>query len=523
MNRAFRISFSLKNTYRVNNIIHALKQIPLINRLLPQTLYRSEELKILGNVLAGLWEIATIFAGKFLYYVFMIFLMGSIYEQMPSEQVFLHILVCLTAIGAFMNTAIFNPTKDKYYAMILLGMDARAYTISNYIYAILKVIVGTIPSALLFGWMMEVPVGICLLVPFAVAGAKMAVAASYLRDYEKRGVAHNENQLGRYEWLVVGVLMAAAYGLPAVGFVIPFTVSIGIMILAVAAGLLSLRKILGFHEYRDVYQQILISSMNQMDAAREKVKNQTKESILADTRITSNRKGFEYLNELFIKRHQKILWKSSKRIAMISLMIVAMGLLGCYMQPKFGEKINVLLMTFLPYFVFIMYMINRGTIFTQALFMNCDCSLLTYPFYKKPDMILRFFAIRLREIIKVNLLPAVVIGGGLAILLFASGGTENPMNYVVIVVSILSMSIFFSVHYLTLYYLLQPYTEGAEMKSGTYRVIMMATYIVCWLMMQQRLPTLVFGAVCILFCVLYCIAACILVYRMAPRTFRIRT
>ena len=33
------------------------------------------------------------------------------------------------------------------------------------------------------------------------------------------------------------------------------------------------------------------------------------------------------------------------------------------------------------------------------------------------------------------------------------------------------MSMFFSVHYLTIYYLLQPYNAGTEMKSGTYRIV----------------------------------------------------
>ena len=41
--------------------------------------------------------------------------------------------------------------------------------------------------------------------------------------------------------------------------------------------------------------------------------------------------------------------------------------------------------------------------------------------------------------------------------------------------------------------------------------------------MQVRLPILVFGLACIAFCVIYCAVACVLVYRMAPRTFRLRT
>lgn len=150
-------------------------------------------------------------------------------------------------------------------------------------------------------------------------------------------------------------------------------------------------------------------------------------------------------------------------------------------------------------------------------------SLLTYSFYKQPGFILKLFRIRLREIMKINVVPALVIGAGLPLLLYASGGTDNPLNYIVLFVSILSMSLFFSIHYLTIYYLLQPYNAGSEMKSGTYQIIMSVTYFVCFVMMQVQMPILVFGIACIIFCILYSIVACILVYRLASKTFRLRT
>ena len=106
---------------------------------------------------------------------------------------------------------------------------------------------------------------------------------------------------------------------------------------------------------------------------------------------------------------------------------------------------------------------------------------------------------------------------------YVSGGTDNPLNYVVLVVTILAMSAFFSIHYLTVYYLLQPYTAGTEMKSGTYRIVMVLTYVVCYAMINVRMPILMFGAMCIAFCVAYSIVASILVYKFAPRTFRLRT
>ena len=123
---------------------------------------------------------------------------------------------------------------------------------------------------------------------------------------------------------------------------------------------------------------------------------------------------------------------------------------------------------------------------------------------------------------KVNVLPAVVIGTGLCVILYAAGGTDNLLNYLVLFVSILCMSLFFSIHYLTIYYLLQPYNAGTEMKSGMYQVIMSVTYLICFLLMQVRMPILVFGIACIAFCVVYSIVACVLVYRFAPKTFRLR-
>lgn len=81
----------------------------------------------------------------------------------------------------------------------------------------------------------------------------------------------------------------------------------------------------------------------------------------------------------------------------------------------------------------------------------------------------------------------------------------------------------FSIHYLTIYYLLQPYNAGTELKSGTYRIVLSVTYVVCFALMRLRMPIMIFGIMTIVFCVLYSIVASILVYRLAPKTFRLRT
>ncbi|NCB92738.1 MAG: hypothetical protein EOM40_09260 [Clostridia bacterium] len=517
-----RISFALKNTYRVNTILYSLKQVPIIKRVLPDTLYQVKELKILANVISVIWETASAFLGKLLYMLLMIVGAAKLYENTSGEDIFLHILLFLTLIGVFANTYMLNPSRDKYYAMILMRMNAKEYTIVNYGYDILKIVIGFLPFSLIFGMGSHLPVWVCLLIPFSIAGMKITYAALSLIKYERTHKTTSENQIGKLGWFLIGVLLACAYGLPAAGIYVPSQICLVIMGLAVLTGGFAIRTILKFDRYREMYQEILTQSMTQMDDAKELTKQMSQKGISSDVIITSKKTGLEYFNEIFIKRHKKILWKSANKVAIVSLIVVLAAMLLFYLMPAIKEDTNEVLMTFLPYFVFVMYMINRGTRFTSALFMNCDHSMLTYAVYKQPKFVLKLFAIRLREIIKINLLPAVVIGVGLAAILYVSGGTENPLNYLVLVVSILCMSVFFSVHYLTIYYLLQPYNAGTEIKSGTYKIITSGTYIVCYLMMQVRMSTLVFGCMTIIFSVVYCIVACILVYRVAPKTFKLR-
>lgn len=522
MIKTLKVSFSLKNTYRVNGILFSLRQIPLLKNVLPSSLYRVRGLKIFANILSVIWEILSIFLGKLLYFLILVCGIGSFYEGLPESQVFLHILLFLTVIGSFVNTNLFNPSKDKYYAMFLLRMDAREYTLVNYIYSLLKVLSGFMPFTIFFGGCSGVPLWFCILLPCCIAGMKLFVAAVSLWDYERRGIGYNENKLSRYVWGGIALLLGLAYGLPVLGFCLPELVLMSVFLVCIPLGIAGLWKVLTFRDYRAVNQELLAGLTNQMDTQAQLIKKANEQKISADTAITSNRKGVEYLNELFIKRHKKILWNSTRKISYICIFLIIGIQTVMYIEPWIKPRINGMIMTWLPYFVFIMYLINRGTGFTQALFMNCDHSLLAYSFFKQPDFVLKLFQIRLREIMKINAVPAIVIGGGLALTLYTSGGTDNLLNYVILMISILCMSLFFSVHYLTVYYLLQPYNAGTELKSGTYRIVMSATYLVCYFVMQIRMSTLVFGMMTIVFCVLYGIAASVLIYRLAPKTFKIR-
>ena len=152
----------------------------------------------------------------------MVWGIGFLYQNVPAQNSFLHILLLLTLIGAYMNTNLFVPTRDKYYAMILMRMNARSYTLVDYGCALLKIMVGFLPVTILFGLSRGVPLWLCLLIPFCVVGAKLTVTACSLQDYEKHGYVRNETKFQKFTWLLTGLLLALAYIPPAAGFVLPF-------------------------------------------------------------------------------------------------------------------------------------------------------------------------------------------------------------------------------------------------------------------------------------------------------------
>ncbi len=525
MIETFITSFRLKNTYRANSIIYSIKQFPIIRKLLPDSLYKNAGLKILANVISILWEIINIFIGKFIYIAVMIFAALSWYSTNQADT-FIHLITFLTLCGGVLNTYMLNPTKDKYYAIVLMNVNAREYGLSNYYYQLIKLLIGFLPFTILFGLLAGVPSWIQIALPFFVVAIKLIVMNYCIYDFKKTNKASNENLPTKFVWGFVAVCLLIAYGGPAINILINSTIFLYIFIISIVLGIYSFVKIHNFKDYRKMYKQILTESnvyMQEKNTGTQAIKDTSLKQIELDKNDTSNKSGFAYFHDLFVKRHSKILTKAVKKQSVIILILFIALIIGIEMNDEFKNKINEILMVYLPYFVFIMYCINRSSSVTTAMFMNCDHSMLTYRIYRTPKVILGIFKERLKTLIKINLLPAMLIGGGLALLLYLSGGTDNPLNYLVLFVSIIAMSIFFSIHYLVMYYLLQPYNVDTEIKSSTYKVVQALTYFVCWYMIEIQLPTLSFGIATIVFCIAYSFISLFLAYKYAPKTFKLRT
>ena len=159
MLKTFILSFKLRTTYVMNNIIYSFKQIPLIGKEISDDCYSSKALKVIAIIFAILKEIFwNMFTKKLLYFTIMFAAIPGIllenfaeYIEVEDYSVIIPYLV-LTLIGGVIHNEMFSTNQDKYYAIFTMRLDTKKYVITNYIYYLLKNIIAYIPFLFLFGF-----------------------------------------------------------------------------------------------------------------------------------------------------------------------------------------------------------------------------------------------------------------------------------------------------------------------------------------------------------------------------------
>ena len=530
MFRTFKQSFAVKNTYRANSIIYYLKAFPFIGKKLPNTLYSDQAIKQVVLAISVLVEVVTTFLGKIIY---MLLLLGTAvmmkenmtFIEFSVEEMFFHIMVFLSLAGGWVNCYVMEMKKDNYYTIALMRMEAKKVIVGNFIYFLLRAYIGNALVFLILGSVLGLDWMIILLLPIYIVECKVIGGTFKIWLYARKKSLKNFQKMALLECAESLVFFLPAYGFLALGYSISTMVFyIVVSVLGILTGI-CMKYILKSQAYKRIYRKILGESdlvLNPQKKNIEQNKKMLGDKIDSREEIRTTKEGYAYLNHIFISRHRKMLAVSVKRIAIVEICILLLIVVACFRFPEMKTVLNEILVTILPMFLFFMYVLNRGQYITRAMFVNCDCQMLHYRFYKRPDAILGLFKERLKSIILMDLRHSLILAIGLPLLLLLTGGTDNPLEYVLLFISIVAMSVFFSVHNLFLYYVLQPYNEQVEMKNPIFAIASMLTYIFSYVFISRPLPLFLFGTAISAFCVIYILFALLLVYKLAPRTFRIR-
>ncbi len=512
MLKTFYYSLLINTHYTFNSFLYILRKLPIFKDLITEDAYHSNFIKSIGTIFGTIIKVCKLLLFR-CFYFYIIFLLSNILSD--NEFSFYHIFLIFSIIGIFVHNTLLNPSLKKYLSIIIFKMDAKNYLKYN-------LFIVTITNFLLnifcfYIFKLDMIVGMLLTfcqVFFRIIGEGMDIW--YYRKYKKFWYTNTILYYG----IIIPLFSCCL--LPFFGIIINSTIITISLLIGTVLAIFSYRYINHIEDYKLIYKKInkletILSNNNETRNSIIDVKN--KDISIHDNRI-SKKAGYDYFNSIFFERHKSILLRSATFLSATLLVIYVFLICLCLNNENISVKVSDFLSNRLGWFVLIMYFLNRGSIVTQAMFYNCDHAMLKYNFYRESKVIVGLFKKRLLTVVKVNLLPALIIGIGNFILCSITMH-NNFINSISMLLFILILSIFFSLHYLVIYYLFQPYDKDMKVKKISYSIISIATYYISFQFSKLVLTSLILSVFGLIFCLLYIVISLYLVKKIAPKTFKI--
>ncbi|MGQ7385291.1 hypothetical protein ACTGVI_09455 [Streptococcus suis] len=232
----------------------------------------------------------------------------------------------------------------------------------------------------------------------------------------------------------------------------------------------------------------------------------------------SHLSGMTYLNALLFDRYKKVLYKKVRGwVLSLVVILVALEAFRYYLEPF--ELTDAVLLRCLPFSFMIMYIASSGNVVAQMVFVNCDISMLHYPFYREAKTIIAGFNYRFLQTFKLNLIFAF----SLFLAIMALGRFAFSLETILLTALLLiSLTALFSFHDLFIYYILQPFTKDMEVVNPVYKFLSGALYWVAYLNTQLDLGSHLYILLISIAMITYVSIGYWILLKKAPQTFRLK-
>lgn len=404
-------------------------------------------------------------------------------------------------------------------------MEARHCLCSRSWYSYSMNAVGLFLACLLLSLMFSFPFWYAFMAGFGYLGSHQCMDMLQMRRFQKKNSFYLDANIWKL-LISLGslILLYALYWLKVDFSFAPRLFCIFALVCA-AAIIPYLRFESGYHAYSELLTRLLTdnheilqldsSRMKQMEVALDE-KSYTSEELQYQTEKT----GYAFLNDLFFRRHKHLIYKPVRfRLVMMTVLWLAGTLL--IIMLKDDMKLTKDILELLPPFVFLSYILSISQRVCKAMFMNCDVSLLHYSYYRRKEAVLVNFRLRLKKLCFYNLLLIMVLCLYMNITVVLAGLPYTLSTLLLFDFALLCLAVFFSVHYLFVYYIFQPYNEQFDMKNPFMSILNGMVYLFCYFCMRLD-GNLVFVCGVLAATILYIPIALTLVYRLSPKTFHLK-
>ena len=534
----------LKITQAYNKLLFYLQRIPMLGKKIPNRFYNAADFKTVISVIGAIAFLFRQFLSKALYFgcFFAIshapFLIDS-ENQQEVNTIFMVLLFFYSVIvGTFVKIKRIDP-GDMFDILCIkqLSMDAKRYYHAQ---MILEYGMFLISYSIMLGiafFFMDLPIIHALSFTLLLLGLRLAAQVLYINIYQ----GERETPEKRYNFILIPIIAISFFLTPMyIGgvFELPlpnlFQWSLMLIGLVLIGSMFLILK--NTDKYHKIVRTALTSERIQMTQTTiqdaQALGVQLKEDDLTEenvVQVESDTTGITYINVLFFARLGHLLKKRIRRslIVVSILIVVIIGIvIGVdYFEVEKLTSAQVESAYAGPWHLIIIYISSLAYIgehFTKFCFYNMDRMLMKNNYYRKPEYLLEAIWIRFKIAIRYNFPIFLLISAGTSLTYFIAGGRSIPILLLALL-STFVMMVFFSVHFLFLYYLIQPYTENMENKSPLYAIATFATFYAPAILLQvtdslsQGIVLIIYG-----FILLYLAVGLFAVTKFAPKRFKLR-
>lgn len=522
---------------RGNKTLYWLGRIPLIRRLIADSLYADKDSKMTLSVLLWVWRI---FKSLFLtlLYVAVLCILPLLLVLTPDSLAngfgrFCWLLLWLSFVaGSLLNPCAVAANPLKYTCVRMMSMDARRFQCWNeltYLADYFLTFAITLMAATALLGRGPLP-GLLLTVELICAHLIAEWLQVLVYDRTKRPL------YGRVGFTLIVIFggLAAAYA-PAMARDLQthnWLLSVPVLLLFLLGGGSAAFLLARYPRWYRLALDTCTPEKVSVELAQKKQRAaafrdvQLKDSDLTAEDSCAALSGWEYLQALFFRRHSRMMYKPLKYILIAIAAVTVLGgvLLALLRSPSISGAFSNITAV-LPYFVFVLYTVQSnimGNRITKAMFYNCDVSMLKFGWYRHPKVILKNFLLRFRRICGVNLLMSAALCVMFSVMVLCAGGKPPVADYIAFLGSLLALAVFFSVHSLGVYYLFQPFTSDLKAKNPFFGIINGIMYVVCYACIQIRSTPTWFTPLVLAVTILYSALILFFVWLRAPNTFRVK-
>lgn len=213
----------------------------------------------------------------------------------------------------------------------------------------------------------------------------------------------------------------------------------------------------------DLQQRMIQSKGSELNGASSTNFHVIEQSVQS----TVNKKGYEQMHELFVKRHSSLLRAPFHR-RLIAIMII--GLLLSCLALLFKDHISLdEVGRFTPLLILTMLSLTVGSQICKVFFFHCDMPLMRYAFYRKHTK--QHFLLRFKSLLSTNLKLGLCFAAVISVSVLILSEGRNLDSLLAIWIMIMTLAVFFSLHHLLLYYVLQPYTAELETNNPLFTIV----------------------------------------------------